>query len=409
MSQSQTLTTQCCIVGGGPAGMMLGFLLARAGIHVTVLEKHADFFRDFRGDTIHPSTMQLMHELDLLDDFLKVPHQEIKQLYAVFNGKVLGIADFTHLPVAKPVLGLMPQWDFLEFLKSKALKYPTFKLLVNAEATNVIKNGERIIGVIAETKEGVLNVQADLVIATDGRRSIMRQKAGLNVIESGAPIDVLWFRFSRKNDDPAQTLGRFDHGRIMILLNRDEYWQCAYIIDKDGFEKIKQNGLPSFCQQLTEVSPFLADRMHELKGWDDIKLLSVEIDHLENWYTNGLLCIGDAAHAMSPIGGVGINLALQDAVATANILYKPLQQNKLITPDMLKSVQKRRTFPIKVIQKLQINIQKGIMSRRSSNHTNEKPPLIMRLLNKFPLLQRLPARIIGMGIRAEHIKSPEVI
>ena len=403
------LQTQCCIVGGGPAGMMLGFLLARAGVNVVVLEKHGDFFRDFRGDTIHPSTLQLMHELGLLDEFLKVPHQEIAQLNAVFNGQELRIADFTHLPVAKPVLGLMPQWDFLEFIKGKALKYSTFKLLVNANATDIIKTGERITGVVAETKDGNLTVQADLVVGTDGRKSTMRQKAGLKTIESGAPIDVLWFRFSHQTDDPEQSLGRFDHGRIMILLNRETYWQCAFVIDKGGFEKIKQDGLPAFYQQLTEVSPFLKDRTDELKSWNDIKLLSVEIDHLETWYTEGLLCIGDAAHAMSPIGGVGINLALQDAVAAANLLYKPLQQHQLINEKMLRKVQKRRAFPVKVIQFLQVNMQKGIMSRRSSANTKVKPPFIMRLLNKFPLLQRLPARLIGLGVRPKHIKSPEKI
>ena len=409
MTQNENrLTTKCCIAGGGPAGMMLGFLLARAGIEVIVLEKHADFFRDFRGDTIHPSTMQIMHELGLLDEFLKVPHQEIKQLGVDFNNTHVQIADFTHLKIAKPVLGLMPQWDFLKFVEEHASTYPGFKLIMNANVTDLITENGRVTGVKAETKDGLLEVHAGLVVGTDGRRSIVREKAGLNVISSGVPIDVLWFRFSRQENDPAQTFGRFDRGRIMVLLNRDEYWQCAYIIDKGGYGKIQQRGLIVFRETLAQVSPFLANRVEELRSWDDIKLLTVDIDHLEKWYTDGLLCIGDAAHAMSPIGGVGINLAIQDAVAAANILYKPLQQNVVIGTHILQLVQKRRELPTKFIQKIQVTIQNGIVSRKASANKDKKPPLIMRLLTMFPLLQRLPARAIGLGIRPEHVRTPEV-
>ncbi len=403
----QKLKTQCCIAGGGPAGMMLGFLLARAGIEVIVFEKHADFFRDFRGDTIHPSTFQLIDELGLLDEFLKVPHQEVKQLEVVFNGISIQLADFTHLNVAKPVLGLMPQWDFLKFLQTHAAKYPSFKLLLEAEVTDIIKDKDRVSGVTANTKDGTLNINADIVVATDRRSSILRKKAGLKVIASGVPIDVLWFRVSRQQDDPAQTFGRFDHGRIMVLLNRDEYWQCAYLIDKGMYPQMQQKGLEAFHRELSEVSPFLVNRMTELKSWDDIKLLSVDIDHLEKWYTDGLLCIGDAAHAMSPIGGVGINLAVQDAVATANILYEPLSRNQPITTDTLRIVQNRRTFPTRVIQRVQIFIQNGIMNRRSLAAKQEKPPIPFRLIKAIPVLSRIPAWLIGIGVRPEHVKTPE--
>jgi len=402
------LATRCCIVGGGPAGMMLGFLLARAGIEVVVLEKHADFFRDFRGDTIHPSTMQVMHELGLLDDFLKVPHQEVKQIGAVFNNTPIQIADFTHLDVAKPVLGLMPQWDFLKFIQKHASKYPGFRLVMNANVTDIIKENGRVTGVKVETDDGLQEVYASLVVGTDGRRSTVREKAGLNVISSGVPIDILWFRFSRQDSDPEQTVGRFDSGRIMILINRDKYWQCGYIIDKGGYEKIEQKGIIDFRETLAQLSPFLADRINELKSWDDVKLLTVDIDHLEKWYTDGLLCIGDAAHAMSPVGGVGINLAIQDAIAAANILYQPLQQNIVIDAPTLASVQKRREFPTRVIQKLQITIQNGISSRREVENKDKKPPLVFRLLTLFPVLRRIPARVIGIGIRPEHIRTPEM-
>ena len=400
------LSTTCCIVGGGPAGMMLGLLLARAGIEVVVLEKHADFFRDFRGDTIHPSTFELMHELGLLEEFLKVPHQELKSFCAVFNNTSLQIADFTHLPVKKPVLGLMPQWDFLKFLEKHASKYTEFKLMMNANVTDIIKEDGRITGVRAETKEGMLQITAGLVVGTDGRDSTIRAKAGLKVIKSGVPIDVLWFRIKRETTDPGQILGRFVYGKVMVMLNRNNYWQCAYVINKGRYEKIKQQGIEAFRNDVVSVAPFLSDRNEELKSWDDIKLLSVDIDHLEKWYTNGLLCIGDSAHAMSPIAGVGINLAIQDAVAAANILYEPMLERKIISTAILQLVQKRRAYPTMVIQKLQMTIQNFILKKRISNNKESKPPLVMRLFNMFSLLQRLPAKIIGIGVRPEHIQSP---
>lgn len=387
--------------------MMLGFLLARAGIDVIVLEKHADFFRDFRGDTIHPSTFQLMYELGVLDEFLKVPHQEIEKFSAVFNDTPIQIANFSHLKVAKPVLGLMPQWDFLKFLQLQAAPYPKFRLVMNAEATGLIKENGRVTGVNVSSADGLTQVTADIVIAADGRRSLLREKAGLKVISSGVPIDVLWFRISRQKSDPSQILGRFNFGKIMVMLDRNEYWQCAYVIEKGGYEKIHQKGLGPFRKDVTEVAHFLAGRQDELKTWDDIKLLTVDIDHLETWYTDGLLCIGDAAHAMSPIGGVGINLAIQDAVATANILYKPLNEKKPISTAILRLVQKRRTLPTWFIQRLQITIQNSVIKARLSDK-NIKPPFFMRLINVFPVLQRLPARAVGIGIRPEHIHTPDI-
>lgn len=404
---NRKLNTNCCIAGGGPAGIMLGFLLARAGIEVVVLEKHADFFRDFRGDTIHPSTIQIMHELGLLDAFLQVPHQEVEQLRGNFNGIDLQIADFTHLPVAKPVLALMPQWDFLNFIAEHAEKYPAFTLLKQATVFDLIKESNRITGVKAHTPEGEIEIQANIVIGADGRSSDVRRLSGLKVIDTGAPIDVLWFRLSISKEDPPQTLGRFNRGKMMVQLYRGDYWQCAFVIMKGDLEHIKEKGIEGFREEILSVSPFFHDRVSELKDWNDIKLLNVAIDHLEKWYTDGLLCIGDAAHAMSPVGGVGINLALQDAVATANILYPYLKEKKPVSNDILKKVQDRREFPAKIIQRLQVNIQQGIVARRTNTTTQQKLPFLFKLLKMFPILTRIPARVIGLGVRPEHVKTPD--
>jgi len=401
------LHTTCCIVGGGPAGMMTGFLLARAGIDVIVLEKHKDFFRDFRGDTIHPSTFQLMHELGLLEDFLQVPHQEVSSLSAVFNGQEIHLADFSHLKVARPVIGLMPQWDFLNFIARQAARYNSFSLIRQADVTGLLMNHDKISGVTATTPDGPLKVYAKLVIGTDGRQSTVRTAADLTVIETGAPIDVLWFRLSRHPDDPGQILGNFSNGRILILLDRSTYWQCGYIIDKDGYDKIKEEGLNKFRTDLAETSPFLKDRLLELTDWTDIQLLSVKIDHLHTWYREGLICIGDAAHAMSPVGGVGINLAIQDAVAAANLLWRPLRDQPDVPLTVLARLQIRRTFPTRIIQALQVRIQQGVNHRRK---TLEKTgvPLLMRWANRYPFLRRIPARLVGMGVRPEHVHSPEI-
>ena len=401
------LTTNCCICGGGPAGMMLGFLLARAGIDVIVLEKHKDFFRDFRGDTIHPSTIALIDELNLLDEFLQVPHQDIKSFTAIYNGIEVGMADFTKLKIKTPVLQLMPQWDFLNFLEKKASAYKGFRLIKEAFVTDLIHNEDRVNGVFAQTPIGSLEIRANIVIGTDGRSSTVRRKANLTVIATGAPIDVLWFRLSRTENDPKQVLGRFDKGRILVQLDRGEYWQCAYVIAKGDFDRIKQEGIVKFRQEINEVAPFISNRTSELQTWDDIKLLSVAIDHLERWYTDGLLCIGDAAHAMSPIGGVGINLAIQDAVAAANILYPHLLRKEFISIKILKKVQKRRAFPSRFIQRLQVAIQKGIITRKTNERKQKSLPLPFRILKTFPYLRRIPARILGIGIRPEHIHTPD--
>jgi 2-polyprenyl-6-methoxyphenol hydroxylase-like FAD-dependent oxidoreductase len=401
------LHTTCCIVGGGPAGMMTGFLLARAGIDVIVLEKHKDFFRDFRGDTIHPSTFQLMHELGLLEDFLRVPHQEVSSLSAIFNGHKIHFADFSHLKVAHPVIGLMPQWDFLNFVAEQAARYSCFSLIRQADVTGLLTNHDKITGVTATTPDGPLEVHAKLVIGTDGRQSTIRKEAALTVIETGAPIDVLWFRLSRRNDDPGQVLGNFSRGRILILVGRTTYWQCGYVIDKDGFEKLKADGLNKFRMDLAETSPFLKDRLLELTSWTDIQLLSVKIDHLHTWYREGLICIGDAAHAMSPVGGVGINLAIQDAVAAANFLWQPLRDQADVPLTVLARLQIRRTFPTRVTQALQVRIQQEINSRRKAGEKTGVP-LFLRWVDRFPLLRRIPAWLVGIGVRPEHVHSPEI-
>jgi len=399
--------TKCCIVGGGPAGIMAGYLLARAGIDVVVLEKHKDFNRDFRGDTIHPSTFQIMAELGLLDEFLKVRHTEVPHLRAMFNETEVEIGDFTHLKVARPVLGIMPQWDFLNFITGKAKQYNKFRLIMEANVNELLWEKGRVAGIATDTPEGTLHVFADVVIGADGRSSLVREQARLKVIKTGVLIDVLWFRLTKTDTDPTQTLGRFYHGSIMILIDRFDYWQGGYVIEKNGFDKIKEQGIDQFRKELLKVTPFLGERVQELKSWDDIKLLSVAIDHLELWYCDGLLCIGDAAHAMSPVGGVGINLAIQDAVATANILYKHLHKKEKITEKILAQVQKRRAMPARMVQMIQMQIHKGIAHSRV-NETFNSLPLPFRLLKAFPILRRIPAKLVGMGIRPEHIRTPEV-
>ena len=322
----QKINVRCCIAGGGPAGMVLAFLLARAGVEVLVLEKHADFLRDFRGDTIHPSTLELMNELGLLDEFLKVPHDELRELAAEIGGLKLTIADFTHVPGHCKFIALMPQWDFLNFMADHAKRYPEFNLRMQAEVIDLIREGERVTGVRAKTQLGPVEIRAECVIGADGRHSVVREKAGLEVKTFGSPIDVLWMRISRKPDDPPQTFGHIDSGRILVMIQRGEYWQCALVIPKGAFDAIREKGLPAFRENIVRLQPFLRGREQELRSWDDIKLLTVVVDRLRKWHRPGLLCIGDSAHAMSPIGGVGINLAIQDAVAAANILAPAFQR-----------------------------------------------------------------------------------
>jgi 2-polyprenyl-6-methoxyphenol hydroxylase-like FAD-dependent oxidoreductase len=342
-------STQCCIAGGGPAGIMAGLLLARAGVDVLVLEKHADFFRDFRGDTIHPSTLELMHELGYDEELLRLPHQEVRELAFHVGAREFKIADFSHLGVSHPFIALMPQWDFLNFLAQKAARYPGFRLRMNAEVTGLAERDGRIAGVHVNAREGDLEVRADLVLGADGRHSIVREKAGLEIDEIGAPMDVLWFRLSRPAGDPEETMARLGAGNFMVMLNRDDYWQCAFVIPKGDADKIRQRGLFAFRRDIVELAPFVKERIEELNDWDEIKLLAVAIDRLRQWYRPGLLCIGDSAHAMSPVGGVGINLAIQDAVAAANILAAPLREQR-VNLGHLRAVQERREWPAKVTQ-----------------------------------------------------------
>jgi 2-polyprenyl-6-methoxyphenol hydroxylase-like FAD-dependent oxidoreductase len=403
--QKNELVTRCCIAGGGPAGMMLGLLLARAGIPVLVLEKHADFLRDFRGDTIHPSTLELMHELGILEEFLRLPHQKVRTLVGQIGDDFVQVADFGHLPTHCRFVVLMPQWDFLDFIAEQAKRYPAFQLGMEAEVTDLIIESGRVAGVRAITSEGALEVRADLVVGADGRHSVVRERAGLEIFDLGAPMDVLWMRLSRRPDDPGQTLGRFDAGRIFVMLNRHDYWQCAFVIPKGGYDAVRGRGLASFREEIAQLAPYLRDRTGELGDWSDIKLLTVSVDRLRQWYRPGLLCIGDAAHAMSPVGGVGINLAIQDAVAAANILAAHLQQGPVSERD-LRAVQQRREFPTRATQRIQIAVQKRVIGRVLASTRKLSAPLIVRLLRLMPFLTRLPARLIGLGVRPEHVRTP---
>ena len=397
------VTTRCCIAGGGPAGMMAGFLLARAGVDTVVLEKHGDFLRDFRGDTVHPSTLELMHELGVLDDFLKRPHQEVHEIGGDIDGNGVTIADFTHLPTRCKFVALMPQWEFLDFLADEARRYPTFRLVMNAEVVGLRKSGGTITGVEVRTADGDMAVDATLTVGADGRRSLVREHAGLAVRTLGAPIDVLWMRLSRRDTDRADTLGVIRAGRVFVMLNRGDYWQCAFVIPKGAFADLREHGLETFREDIASVVPFLRDRVDELHTWDDVKLLTVAVDRLKRWWRPGLLCIGDCAHAMSPIGGVGINLAIQDAVAAANILAPKLREGTLRDED-LAAVQRRRTFPTRATQALQVAVQERVIDPALRSEAAIEAPWLLRLLTHIPGFARVPARIIGMGFRPEHVR-----
>jgi 2-polyprenyl-6-methoxyphenol hydroxylase-like FAD-dependent oxidoreductase len=403
---SEKVSVQCCVAGGGPAGMMLGLLLARAGVEVLVLERHADFLRDFRGDTIHPSTLEVMHEIGLLEDFLKLPHQRVYQLSAQVGEVEVPIADFTHLPTRCRFVAFMPQWDFLNFLAEQAGRFPSFALRMQTGVTGLVEQSGCVAGVRATAPGGPLEVHAALVVGADGRHSVVREQAGLQVDELGAPMDVLWFRLSRSPDDPGQTMGRFDAGRILVTINRGEHWQVGYVIPKGSLDEVREAGLDGFRDTIAKLAPFARDRVRELRTWDDVKLLTVRVDRLRRWYRPGLICIGDAAHAMSPVGGVGINLAIQDAVAAANVLAAPLREGRHTTGD-LRRVQRRREFPTRVTQRLQIIVQRRIITRvLGSRGDRVRLPIGLRFLARFPLLRRIPARLIGIGVRPEHVRTP---
>jgi 2-polyprenyl-6-methoxyphenol hydroxylase-like FAD-dependent oxidoreductase len=396
---------RCCIAGGGPAGVMLGFLLARAGVEVLVLEKHADFLRDFRGDTVHPSTLELMYELGLLERFLQRPHQKLSKLRALFGDEEVTIADLAHLPAHCRFIAFMPQWEFLNFLTEEGKRYPAFHLKMQTEVVELLEEEGRVVGVRAQTLDGTAEIRADLVVGADGRRSTVRERAGLIVDNLGAPMDVAWMRLSRRPEDLDQPLGRFRAGRIFIMLNRGDYWQCGLVISKGGFDDLKKRGLESLRAEMAESAPFMRDRVGELRDWNDVKLLTVTVDRLRQWSKPGLLCIGDAAHAMSPVGGVGINLAIQDAVAAANLLAASLQRGDL-SPRDLEKVQRRRHLPVVLIQRLQVLVQNRLIRRVLTEPAPESMPWGFRVLQWLPFLSRFPARLIGLGFRPEHIQTP---
>ena len=399
------LETRCCVVGGGPAGMVLGWLLARAGVDVIVLEKHADFFRDFRGDTIHPSTLELMHELGVLDEFLRVPHTRMDHLDLEILGERVHGPDFREISTHCKFIALMPQWDFLDFVKREASRYPGFQSIMEAEATEVVREGDRVTGVVAKTPHGRLDIRADLVVGCDGRHSLIRDRAQLERRDLGAPIDVLWMHVSRSPHDGEQVLGVFGAGKFLVMLDRRDYWQCAYVIEKGGLEALQRRGLAAFRDDIRSLVPMLGTRVGEITTWDDIKLLTVVVDRLEQWWRPGLLCIGDAAHAMSPVGGVGINLAVQDAIAAANRLAAPLRDRTLTDKD-LAAVQARRERPARKIQRLQMMVHEHVLAKVLAGHGARTLRLVRFALRHAAPMRTYMARTLGVG-QLEHVTIDE--
>ena len=400
------MNVRCCIVGGGPAGMMLGYLLGRAGIDVVVLEKHADFFRDFRGDTVHPSTLQVMDELGLIDGFLKLPHQQLQKLDGIIGGSSVRIADLSRLDVKYNFIAFMPQWDFLNFLRENGKRFASLKVMMSTEATDLIQNGDRIAGVRAKTAEGMIDIHADLTVACDGRHSLVRERAGLAIEEIGAPMDVLWFRAGKRANEDERVFARLESGKMMVTFDRGDYWQCAYVIAKGQYDAVRARGLPALLDDVARMAPVLKPGISDVKTWDDVKLLTVAINRLQRWTRPGLLCIGDAAHAMSPVGGVGVNLAVQDAVATANLLAAKLIDG--CPPEQeLDAVRRRREFPVRVTQRMQVIAQNNIISvALKPGNQPLNVPFVMRLITAVPWLQGITARLVGLGVRPEHVHSP---
>ncbi len=401
----EKLNSRCCIAGGGPAGMMLGFLLARAGIDVLILEKHADFLRDFRGDTVHPSTLETMHELGLLEEFLKRPHQEISQVRARIGGELILLGNMSYLRTRCRFMALMPQWDFLNFLAEQGSRYPTFRVRMQAEVTGLIEENDRIIGTRSSAPGGPIEVRADLVVGADGRNSLVRECSGLSVENVGASMDSLQVRLSKHEDDPKLFLYS-DHGKTLVTIDRGDYWHCGFAVPKGTGEKMRAKGINDFRASIVEVAPFLRDRVTELRDWNDVKLLTVKADRLRKWYRPGLLCIGDAAHAMSPIGGVGINLAIQDAVAAANILAEPLRRGA-VSVNHLAKIQRRRSFPTRLTQRMQAIIQKQVW-RGLNKPQPARPPWALRQLERTTLPCRMRTRFIAVGFRPEQVKTSDV-
>jgi 2-polyprenyl-6-methoxyphenol hydroxylase-like FAD-dependent oxidoreductase len=402
MAETFRAQCQCCVVGGGPAGLMAGFLLARAGVSVIVLEKHADFLRDFRGDTIHPSTLQIMRELGLLNDFLHLPHQKAYELSAWIGERRFKLADFSGLPEPCNFIALMPQWNFLDFIAGHAKALPNFRLMMRTEGLDLLLENGRVVGVSAAGPEGPTEIRADLVVAADGRGSRLRAAASLPMEDYGAPMDVLWFKLPQEPSDPHESFGRITRGSMIVMIDRGDYWQCGGVIPKGGAQALRDKGIEAFRDRVASAVPFLANRVGALDNWDAVKLLTVQVNRLTSWSRPGLLCIGDAAHAMSPVGGVGVNLAVQDAVATANLLGAKLRDGKLADSDLV-AVQRRREFPAKLTQSIQLAIQQRVVRRALDDEKPFEPPLVLRLLDAVPALRQLPARIIGLGVRPEHV------
>jgi 2-polyprenyl-6-methoxyphenol hydroxylase-like FAD-dependent oxidoreductase len=405
----RTIHTRCCIVGGGPAGMMLGYLLGRAGVETLVLEKHADFFRDFRGDTVHPSTLQVMDELGLIDGFLKLPHQQLQKMEGKFGAATIRIADLSRLKVKYPFIAFMPQWDFLNFLRESGKRFTSLKVMMNTDATDLVWSGETVVGVNADTPEGPVEIRAELTVGCDGRHSIVRQRANLEVEEIGAPIDVLWFRAGKRENENESLFARVEPGKMLITFDRGDYWQCAFVIAKGQYDAVRARGLDAFRNDVISMAPVLTSGISDVKTWDDVKLLTVAINRLKRWTRAGLVCIGDAAHAMSPVGGVGVNLAIQDAVATANLLAAKLASG---CPSELEldAVRRRREFPVRVTQSMQVVVQNNLISvALKSGDRPLRVPLLVRVVNAIPWLQGITARFVALGVRPEHVHSPAAL